>query len=96
VAERDGKRYSDDVVYQVAQRDDAISLLGPPGTAMFVDTNRCLHFGGRSTGHDRLLLVAQYVRVDKDRKAGHVDPAQVAPPMRDATSEHVLRRRLPG
>jgi hypothetical protein len=93
VAERDGKRYSDEVVYGVAERDDAISLLGPAGTAMLVDTNRCLHFGGRSTGRDRLILVAQYIRADRNRRAGHVEPAAVAPHTGDDVAERVLRDR---
>ena len=37
-----------------------IELKGPPGTAAFVDTSRCLHFGSRARGAERLVFMFQF------------------------------------
>ncbi len=92
----DGIRYSDEQIYSVASREDTVSLTGPAGTGMLVDTNRCLHFGGRTHGRDRLLLIAQYGRVDKPsvKPGQHIEPSRVGPRMRDRIGNQVLRRAL--
>jgi hypothetical protein len=94
-ATREGLRYSDEDVRAHASRDQEISLTGPAGTGMLVDTNRCLHFGGRTHGRDRLLLIAQYGRVDKPGKPGqHIEPRRVGPKLADRVRNQVLRRRF--
>jgi hypothetical protein len=90
----DGGRYSDEQVYRHAPEEDAYPLTGPVGTGVFVDTNRCLHYGARSRGKDRLILIAQYVRADrllKDREYEYIDLTQAVPPQDDPLREHALR-----
>ncbi len=45
-----------------AQIGDApvVEMAGPAGTGFFVDTSRCLHFGSRARGGDRLAFMFQY------------------------------------
>ena len=61
---------------------------------MLVDTSRCLHFGARSHGKDRLVLLLQYVEIDKyfpfHLELGDVSPVR----MSDRFAERALRRRL--
>jgi hypothetical protein len=42
--------------------DSAIRLVGAPGSAAFVDTSRCLHYGSRSNTRERLVLQLQFLR----------------------------------
>jgi hypothetical protein len=53
-------RLTDEQVYSVARQGDEIAHLGPIGTAVFCDTNRCLHFGGRPGPNIRDLIVLYY------------------------------------
>ncbi|GJL54489.1 MAG: hypothetical protein NPIRA02_16210 [Nitrospirales bacterium] len=54
-------RISDDEVMTLCSTDAVIPLIGPSGTAAFVDTSRCYHFGSRSRGRDRVVLVITYI-----------------------------------
>jgi hypothetical protein len=57
-------RVPDDVVYAVADPARARAVVGPAGTAAFVDTSRCLHYGSRVQGHgERLAVVFQFLPV---------------------------------
>jgi hypothetical protein len=90
----DGGRYSDEQVYRHAPEESAYPVTGPVGTGVFVDTNRCLHYGARSRGKDRLILIVQYVRADrllKDREYEYIDLTEAAPPQDDPLREHALR-----
>jgi hypothetical protein len=90
----DGGRYFDEQVYRHAPEENAYPLNGPVGTGVFVDTNRCLHYGARSRGKDRLILIAQYVRADrllKDREYEYIDLTEAAPAQADPLREHALR-----
>lgn len=54
-------RYLDGELAQVGGLDKAISVMGPTGTAVLVDTSRCLHCGSRvKPGTYRLCLYIQY------------------------------------
>ncbi len=55
-------RVDDERALAIAGPDAAIQVVGPPGSAAFVDTARCLHFGSRSTRRDRLVLMIQFLR----------------------------------
>jgi hypothetical protein len=54
-------RYLDDELEQVDGFARTISVMGPPGSGVLVDTSRCLHFGSRvKPGTYRLCLYIQY------------------------------------
>jgi hypothetical protein len=54
-------RYFDDELAKVGGLDEAISVMGPAGSAVLVDTSRCLHCGSRvKPGTYRLCLYIQY------------------------------------
>lgn len=61
-----GGRYTDEAVFAACDANDLIVLQGPAGAGGLVDTTRCLHFGGRARGGERLLVIVQYVRSDDD------------------------------
>ena len=62
---RHGKRrFSDHEISAVVEQVPVISLTGAAGEGGFVDTSRCLHFGSRENKHDRLVLMAQFLRYD--------------------------------
>jgi hypothetical protein len=42
-------------------RSEWVSHEGPPGSAVFIDTSRCFHYGSRPAPQPRLLLYAQYL-----------------------------------
>jgi hypothetical protein len=57
-------RVADDRVLEVlGDAAEPVSLTGPPGTAHFVDTSRCFHFGSRvqSESPPRTVAVFQYL-----------------------------------
>jgi hypothetical protein len=57
-------RLDDDEVACAAAGESPVTLIGPAGSAWFVDTSRCLHYGSRSSEKHRLVLQAQYLRCD--------------------------------
>jgi hypothetical protein len=57
-------RLDDAEVAQAVGGDPPVTLVGPAGSAFFVDTSRCLHFGNRPSRKSRLVLQAQYLRCD--------------------------------
>jgi hypothetical protein len=59
-----GFRRFDDEVLALASLDDVQAFEGPPGTAVFVDTSTCLHYGSRLAegAPDRLLVQLQFLR----------------------------------
>ncbi len=58
------RRISDVEVERASGLGRAVRLLGAPGSAGFVDTSRCLHFGSRASRVDRVVLMVQYLRFD--------------------------------
>lgn len=55
-------RYSDDDITREAPVESWLTLQGPAGSAGFVDTSNCLHFGSRARRGDRLALMFQFTR----------------------------------
>jgi hypothetical protein len=54
-------RYLDDELARVGGLDKSISVMGKAGSAVLVDTSRCLHCGSRvKPGTYRLCLYVQY------------------------------------
>lgn len=58
-----GKRLEDAEIMAHCDEGDILALTGAPGSGAFVDTSRCLHFGSRSRGGHRLVMMFQYTRV---------------------------------
>jgi hypothetical protein len=58
-----GRRLEDAEVLAHCSSEDIISVTGAPGSGAFVDTSRCLHFGSRSRGGARLVMMFQYTRI---------------------------------
>jgi hypothetical protein len=58
------RRITDEEVDSVCGLDNAVRFVGGAGSAGFVDTSRCLHFGSRHTRRDRLVLMVQFTRFD--------------------------------
>jgi len=57
-----GRRLEDAEIMAHCEPGDIISVTGGPGTGVFVDTSRCLHFGSRARGGHRLVMMFQYTR----------------------------------
>jgi hypothetical protein len=57
-----GRRLTDEEVLAHCKPQDAVSLVGPPGSCVFVDTSRCLHYGSRCRLGYRLVIMFQYTR----------------------------------
>jgi hypothetical protein len=57
-----GGRLDDAATAKVLPSEAPLTLMGPAGSAYFVDTSRCLHFGSRPAKKGRLLLLVQYLR----------------------------------
>jgi hypothetical protein len=57
-----GKRMDDAEILAHCREEDIVSVTGAPGSGVFVDTSRCLHFGSRSRGGHRLVMMFQYTR----------------------------------
>ncbi len=84
-------RYSDEEVHAQCGPDDVVRLVGPPGSAVLVDTSRCLHFGSRlAPGRRRLVLGLVYQRYHLINESPHnvIDPA---PHARDRLRTLLLR-----
>jgi len=56
-----GRRAKDLKLENRIPRSEWISHEGPPGSAVFIDTSRCFHYGSRPAPQPRLLLYAQYL-----------------------------------
>jgi hypothetical protein len=50
-------RLTDDVVYEHVSPDEAIPLTGPKGTVLFIDSNRCFHYGSRDCDPPRYQIM---------------------------------------
>ena len=55
-------RLDDAEVARIVGEEPPETLVGPAGSANFIDTSRCLHFGSRPSPKGRLILMAQYLR----------------------------------
>jgi Phytanoyl-CoA dioxygenase (PhyH) len=55
-----GYRVSDDQVYSVAKREEAIEFTGKRGTVLFIESSGCMHFGSRNCFKPRFQLMLGY------------------------------------
>jgi hypothetical protein len=69
-----GGRYTDEEVDAVGGTSSIVSLTGPRGTGVSIDTSRCLHLGSRvAPGAFRLVLYVQYCTTIENGNAFDVD-----------------------
>ncbi len=55
------ERLTDESVYEIAGDGKELSCTGEKGTAIFCDTTKCLHFGGRTVDKTRYMLTLMYI-----------------------------------
>jgi hypothetical protein len=81
--QRDKKRvglyttFSDEEIFEHCDPSEVVRLIGPAGTAAYVDLSRCLHFGSRvQPGCERVMLVAAFLRYHwlHENQTSHLDP----------------------
>lgn len=65
-------RVTDDVIFETASPSDEVKVVGPPGTACVLDSSRCLHFGSRCRGGERLVLMFNFRPYLSPDRSGHV------------------------
>ena len=53
-------RIPDEEIFAHIGKDEEVACEGPAGTGHVADTARCLHYGGRSKGAERLVLMISY------------------------------------
>jgi hypothetical protein len=53
-------RMTDEKIFESCSPNDVVSTAGPVGSAFAVDGCRCYHYGGRSRGGERLVLLVQF------------------------------------
>ncbi len=54
--------FDDDDVFQHASPDELIHVTGPPGSGVYIDASRCLHFGSRvSPARERLVYGLAFI-----------------------------------
>ncbi|MFQ5698575.1 MAG: hypothetical protein ACE5IL_09865, partial [Myxococcota bacterium] len=63
------RRLQDAQVERAAALSEPIRVTGEPGSAVFVDTSSCLHYGSRANRSDRLVLAIQFLRFHSPRGA---------------------------
>jgi hypothetical protein len=68
------RRYADEEVAAVGGHGDLVTVQGPAGTAIAIDTSRCLHLGSRvQPGTFRLMLYLQYCTTREQTNAFDVE-----------------------
>jgi len=55
------KTISDEDVFRTVPEEKQVTVVGSPGSGVFVDTSRCLHQGSRAREQPRLVFQFQYV-----------------------------------
>ncbi|MGE3803557.1 MAG: hypothetical protein AB7K24_02670 [Gemmataceae bacterium] len=58
-------RITDEEMYRVVERNEAIEFSYPKGTVLFIDSSRCFHFGSRNSVKPRYQLMYGYTSVSR-------------------------------
>ncbi|HZS55556.1 MAG TPA: hypothetical protein VFA65_14240 [Bryobacteraceae bacterium] len=53
-------RVKDEDMYRYVSPSDELQFVGPAGSGLVLDTSRCFHFGSRTRGKERLLIMFQF------------------------------------
>ena len=89
--ERRGYRLSDEDVYSVVARDEAIEFTGPRGSVLFIESSGCLHFGSRNSVKPRFQLMLGYTGAVRTDFSEWIMPVKTYP-VRE--SDSLLRRMV--
>jgi hypothetical protein len=68
-------RVKDEVIFESASPSDQVAVVGPPGSTCVLDSSRCLHYGSRCKGGERLVLMFNfrpYLSPDRTRSVRKV------------------------
>ncbi len=60
---RMGNCVEDDDMYRYVSPSEELKFTGPAGSGLVIDSSRCFHFGSRSRGKERLVLMFQFFRL---------------------------------
>jgi len=80
-----GYRFTDEQVYSVADREEAIEFCYPRGTVLFIESSGCFHFGSRNAVKPRFQLMLGYTGACRTDFSEVLMPAKQYP-IRDADS----------
>lgn len=69
---------ADEQVFGICDQSKLVAYEAPKGSMAVVDTARCLHFGSRSTGGQRLLLTFCFTTHHASQEAGRPVPKSVS------------------
>lgn len=73
--------------------EEILRATGPCGSAVMLDSSRCLHFGSRGNRRDRLVLAFHFLPADAPVDTRyHLEPGQFSGPL--AALDHMQRLAL--
>jgi hypothetical protein len=90
-------RLSDEEIYSVVEKREAIEFCAPRGTVLFIESSGCFHYGSRNSIEPRFQLMLGYTGVCRTDFADTLMTSR-GYPIRDADSrlrQMVLNRSLP-
>jgi len=93
-----GYRVSDEDVYSVVDRKEAIEFCYPRGTVLFIESSGCFHYGSRNSIKPRFQLMLGYTGACRTDFSEVIRPQKVYP-VRDTDSrlrKMVLNRNMLG
>lgn len=86
-----GYRVTDDEVYSVADRNEAIEFCGPRGTVLFIESSGCIHFGSRNSVRPRFQLMLGYTGACRTDFSESFMPPKIYPVQ---NTDSMLRRMV--
>ncbi len=93
-----GYRVSDEDIYSVVDRKEAIEFCYPRGTVLFIESSGCFHYGSRNSIKPRFILMIGYTGACRTDFSEAILPHKVYP-VRDTDSrlrKIVLNKNMPG
>lgn len=92
-------RVNEQSLLELIDRAEIFKATGPCGTAVMLDSSRCLHFGSRGNSRDRLVLAFHFLPADAPVDTRyHVEPADFSGPLErlDSVQRLALGSAAPG
>src|SRR5436305_2023547 len=85
-------RVSDEDIYSVVERKEAIEFCYPRGTVLFIESSGCFHYGSRNSIKPRFQLMLAYTGAYRTDFSEAIMPHEVYP-IRD-TDSHLRKMAL--
>ncbi len=77
-------RVDEDALMRLVNPDEILRATGPQGSAVMLDSSRCLHFGSRGNRRDRLVLAFHFLPADAPVDTRyHLEPRALDGPLAD-------------